>query len=173
MKDCYLSLGLSYRRGNTVRKRLENSGLIYSEQDITTQNGKETRLYLTDEGKKYLNKTVEARRLGGDWHRKAVQIVADYYRALGYTVRLEYRDIDVYAEKDGEKVAIEVESLAGGKDLVQAAWNVQKALALGVDRVESIVKNEQAAMKLRKALKKSPIIGDIERVTVKFLRDFE
>jgi ABC-type oligopeptide transport system ATPase subunit len=155
LKSCYIAHGLSYERGNTIRKRLEGAGLIESEI-VSTVRGKETRLFLREKGLDYLKNLEDSRRLGGEWHRSAVQKVASHYESLGYLVRIEYRDVDIYAENEDEKVAIEVESLSGSKDLVQAAWNIQKALRVA-DRVESIVKNKKSADKLNKCLKKAPI----------------
>jgi hypothetical protein len=117
-----------------------------------------------------MSRTEEVRRLGGEWHRSAVQDIAAYYESMGYLVRTEYRDIDIYAERNGEKIGIEVESLSGGKDFVQAVWNIQKALALGVDRVESVVKNKESAKKLKDAIQRSPVERkEIERIKIRLI----
>ena len=84
--------------------------------------------------------------------------------AAGLASALKTRGIDVGvmkpvasgAEKKGERVAIEVESLSGTKDVVHAVSNVRKALRLA-DRVECIVRNKKSARTLMETLKKSPI----------------
>ena len=55
LKTVYIAHGLSYRRGNTARKKLEGAGLV-SSQEVETETGKETRLFLTDEGENYLKR---------------------------------------------------------------------------------------------------------------------
>ena len=69
---------------------------------------------ITPKGKK------DGRRLGGPWHRLAVQDVVRFYEAQGFIVHVEYRDIDVFVDKGSETVAVEVESLSGTKDYVNA-----------------------------------------------------
>ncbi|MBW2208302.1 MAG: ATP-binding protein [Deltaproteobacteria bacterium] len=171
LRNCYIAHGLSYRRGNTIRKRLEGAGLIYSKV-VSTETGKEIRLSLTDKGMDYLKNTEDYRRLGGKWHRSAVQRIASHYEAQGYRVRLEYRDIDVYAEKNGERVAIEAESLSGTKDVVHAVSNVRKALRLA-DRVESVVKDKASAKKLQDALRNSPLQPkDFGRVKIRLIGSY-
>jgi hypothetical protein len=155
LKNAFISLGVSYRRGNNIKNRLEGLGVIRSEK-VCTDAGKEIQLYLTPEGDRYLQNTEDSRRLGGQWHRSAVQQVASYYRNREYRVRIEYRDIDVFVNKGSEKIAIEVESLSGTKDLVNAVQNAIKALRLA-DRLEVVVKNRQAATRLKKALNQSPL----------------
>ena len=156
LRNIYTSLGVSYRRGNTLRQRLSRAGLIVSEDEIPTEKGKETRLYLTELGELSLAKSLEGKRLGGEWHRSVVSKVAAYYREKGFIVHEEYRDIDVFVDKGSEKVAVEVESLSGTKDYVHAVSNAVKASRLA-DRVEIVVKDKASARKLNKALKESPL----------------
>ena len=172
LKDMYLSLGLSYGRGDRIRKRLLTLGLIEMVERMPTSKGAETRLYVTERGEQHLKQIESKGILGGEWHRSAVERIASYYRALGYTVRPEYRDIDLFAQKGREKIAIEVESLVSGAAEVQAVWNIQKALKYA-DRVESVVKNKESAKKLRQALKKSPIVRkDLERVKIRLIASY-
>jgi hypothetical protein len=163
LKNAFISLGVSYRRGNNIKNKLKGLGLIRSEK-VCTDTGKEIQLYLTPEGERYLHNTEDTRRLGGKWHRSAVNAVARYYRARDYRVRLEYRDVDVFVDKDLEKIAIEVESLSGTKDLVNAVQNAIKALKLA-ERLEIVVKNKESAKRLMKALKQSPL-KDIRRIKI-------
>jgi hypothetical protein len=158
LKNTYISHGLGYRRGNYIKNKLEGMGLIFS-KEFHTRTGKEIRIDLTDRGKRYLQNTEDSRRLGGHWHRSVVQQVAAYYKDMDYRVRLEYRDIDVFVDKGSEKVAIEVESLTGTKDVVHAVQNADKALKRA-DKLEIVVKNRQVAERLKKALKQSPLKGD-------------
>jgi hypothetical protein len=155
LKNAFISLGVSYRRGNKIKNKLEGLGVIRSEK-VCTDAGKEIQLFLTAEGDRYLQNTEDIRRLGGKWHQSAVNTVARHYRARDYRVRLEYRDVDVFADKGSEKVAVEVESLSGTKDLVNAVQNAIKALKL-TNRLEIVVKNIEAAKKLGEALNQSPL----------------
>ena len=92
MRQVYNSHGMSYRRGNTYRKHLEGQGYVYSQPKITSY-GKEIRLYLTPKGKKALGMR-DGRRLGGPWHRLAVQDVVKFYEGQGFIVYVEYQDLD-------------------------------------------------------------------------------
>jgi predicted transcriptional regulator len=158
LKNAFISLGVSYRRGNTIKNKLEGLGVIRSEK-VCTDTGKEIQLYLTPEGKRYLQNTEDTRRLGGKWHQSAVTTVARYYQSRDFRVRLEYRDVDVFVDRGSEKIAIEVESLSGTKDIVNAVQNAIKALWLA-DRLEIVVKNRQAGTRLKKALNQSPLKND-------------
>ena len=99
LKDAYISLGVSYRRGNLIRNKLEGVGIVRSEK-VATDTGKEIRLYLTPNGEQVLDNTEDSRRLGGEWHRSAVQQVAAHYKARDYKVRLEYKDVDVFIHRE-------------------------------------------------------------------------
>lgn len=171
LKRTYMAHGMSYRRGNTTRKRLEGAGFITS-KGVETEKGKETRLYLTDKALRYLQNTEDSRRLGGAWHRSAVKKVVKCYSDMDYTVRREYRDMDVFVDKGSEKLAVEVESLSGSKDYVHAVSNAYKALRRA-DRVEIVVKDKASAKKLLGALMESPVKPVIDRVNIRLLDDYD
>jgi hypothetical protein len=154
LRNVYNSMGMSYRRGNSFRRYLEGQGYVYS-QIMITKKGKETRLYLTPKGKKALGMR-DGRRLGGPWHRLTVKDVVKFYQAQGFIVRVEHQDIDVFVDKGSETVAVEVESLSGTKDYVNAVANVMKASRLA-DRVEVVVKDRQSANKLQGYIWESPL----------------
>jgi hypothetical protein len=154
LREVYNSMGLSYRRGNSFRKYLEGQGYVYSQLKIT-KYGKETRLYLTPKGKKALG-IPDGRRLGGPWHRLAVEQIAGFYKGQGFVVRVEYQDVDVFVDKGSETVAVEVESLSGTKDYVSAVSNVMKATRIA-DRVEVVVKDNASANKLQQHIWESPL----------------
>ncbi len=155
LKSCYLSLGLTYRQGNRLSDRLESMGYLRIDRDTKTATGSETRLSLTGQGKEAATTGPEARRLGGKWHQKAIRSVARHYERNGYLVRTEFRDIDVVAEKGGERIAIEVESLERAAGETQAVANIRKALEMGYS-VVSVVKDEQARQRLESLLKGRP-----------------
>jgi predicted transcriptional regulator len=170
LKTVYIAHGLSYRRGNTVRKKLEGAELIFSEE-VETETGKETRLFLTEEGEKYLKRFEQSKRLGGEWHRTTAEAVASYYKELGYLVRFEYRDIDVFAEKGKEKIAIEVESLSSTKDYIKAVTNALKALRRA-DRLEIVVKDRASGKKLKEALSRSPLKSSRSIIRIRLLEEY-
>jgi len=131
----YHSLGLSPRRGTGCQRLLVRRGLILS-CPITFGHSRIKILSLTELGKAALGiHEADADRLGGPEHRYWKKRLAEDLRARGYDVTEEYplgggKAIDLVAERDGKRVALEVET---GKS--DAAGNVQKCLDAGMDEV--------------------------------------
>ena len=131
----YSSLSLTPRGGTGVQKSLQAKGLITS-HPISTGRAQIKILFLTDLGKSVLGITEpDADRLGGPEHRYWKKRLAEHLRANGYEVVEEYpigggKAIDLVAERDGKRMAIEIET--GNSD---AAANVEKCLAAGFQRV--------------------------------------
>jgi hypothetical protein len=133
----YTRLGMNRYRGNQIQNRLLDKKLIYW-RPVSTSSGRLKVLVLTDEGKRAIpdvrvekafhkNESFE--------HAVAKAKVADHYRALGYKVTMEYklsggRSVDVVAEKDGRRIAIEVET---GKS--DALYNIKKDLEAGFGEI--------------------------------------
>ena len=74
------------------------------------------------------------------------------------TSTISFNNIRNWQDPDWTTVrsAIEVESLSGTKDLVNAVQNAVKALRLA-DSLEIVVKNRHAAETLKKTLMQSPL----------------
>jgi predicted transcriptional regulator len=170
LKSTFISQGLSYRRGNGMKKHLESKGLIYSER-VSTSTGHETRLYLTDKGHKYLENTEDARRLGGKWHKDAVEVIVKYNEARGFVVRREWKDADVFVDMGSGTKIYEVESLDRSKDYVHAVSNAVKSL-LRADLVEVIVKGRVERKKLLQELRNSPARNQLSRIKIKLLKEY-
>ncbi|MCX5683239.1 MAG: DUF87 domain-containing protein [Planctomycetota bacterium] len=133
--DRYHSFGLSPRRGTGLQKRLLKQSLIVS-CPIVIGRARIKVLVLTGAGKEALGiDEPDADRLGGPEHRYWRTRLAEHLRAGGYGVTEEYpvgggKTIDLVAERDGKRVAFEVET---GKS--DATGNVRKCLDAGMDEV--------------------------------------
>ena len=56
---------------------------------------------------------------------------------------------------------------------MQAVWDIQKALELGVDRAESVVKDKESAKWLRNASQMSPIKdNNLEKVKIRLISTY-
>lgn len=113
----YARLNFSSYFGNKVRNSLVAKGLIEA-VDISMGRGRISLLWLTDKGKeslKNLGFDVPVRGRGGPEHEYWKERVAQHLRALGYEVEVEKpigggRTIDLVASRDGEEMAIEIET---------------------------------------------------------------
>ena len=168
LRNLNISFGLDYGQTRRIKKRLVNLGLIDVVERVPTAAGSETRLALTKKGIDFLDSLGDARKLGGEWHRSAVERVASHYRKQGYTVLLEHRGMDAHVVELG--LGIEVESMSGTKDVVRAVSNIHKALRI-VSRVESVVKDNKASEKLLEALKESPL-ESFDAVKIRLLGEY-
>jgi len=153
LKTVYLAHGLSYRRGNTIRKKLERGGYLISE-NVNTETGKAIKVYMTEKSHRFLENKEDSRRLGGEWHRGTVETIARLMESRGFIALREYHGVDLLIKKGSESVAYEIETLKTTKDLVHAVQNALKASKVA-DRVEMVVKDRTAKRKLREAISQS------------------
>jgi hypothetical protein len=112
----YRNLDLSRRKGNAIRELCRKKGLI-ALADIKTRNGKVVLTEFTDKGRQALRASgheipVRTRRASLE-HEYWKARVAEQFRKQGWAVTVEepvngYADIT--AEKDGRRVAIEIET---------------------------------------------------------------
>jgi len=127
----YKHLNLSPRKGNNIQKSLLSQKLL-SPAFIFTGKSRIKTLKLSLRGRKALGlETGETKRHGGMEHQYWKNKVAERLRRQGYTVHEEYpigggKTIDLVAEKDGKRIAIEIET---GKSDVES--NIQKCLNNG------------------------------------------
>jgi len=124
----YERLGINRYQGNKTQNSLLEKGLI-SWRPISTRKGRLKVLVLTDKGKKAIPdvKIEKIFHKTDSWEHEYWKFrVGEYYRKKGYEVTYEYRlsggrSVDVVAEKDGKRIAIEVET---GKS--DAVYNIRK-----------------------------------------------
>jgi hypothetical protein len=154
--DRYHSLCLSPRRGTGLQKMLLKQSLIVS-CPIVIGRSRIKVLALTGAGKAALGiDEPDADRLGGPEHRYWKKRLADHLRASGYHVTEEYpvgggKTIDLVAERDGKRVALEVET---GKS--DAAANVQKCLDARMNKVIVVAVSAGIRDRLARTLRLGP-----------------
>ena len=149
----YQRLHLSRRRGNAIRQRLVQAGIIKA-TPIATRSGQVVLYQLTDVGRSVcVAAHIEPgpRRQESLEHRYWVRKVAEHFRGRKYEVTCEHPikgngAIDILAERPGERVAIEVET---GKSNIKAnLLNVGKG---NFDRIIIVATSPAAVSSCRKA----------------------
>lgn len=104
-------------------------------------------------------------------HEYAKFKVGEYFRKIGYWVTFEYKigegkTVDVVAEKDGKKIAIEVET--GKSDVI---YNIKKDLEAGFEKVFCICLIEKIKINIFSKLKEAGLNKE-ETVEVLSLTEF-
>lgn len=136
----YMRQGINRYQGNKLQKELLEKNLIYW-KPVSTRKGRLKVLVLTDEGKRAIPevKIEKIFHKGDSWEHEYWKYRAgEYYRGKGYKVTFEYKigegkSVDLVAEKDGKRIAIEVET--GKSDTV---YNIRKDLRAGFDEITVI-----------------------------------
>jgi len=134
----YRRLALSSRIGNRIHHSLLSKGVL-SFEFVSFDKGRIKVLCLTRKGREVLGyDAVRSTRHGGIEHQYWKEKVAAKLRECGYTVREEYpigngRTVDLVAQKDGKRIAIEIET---GKS--DAVANIRKCLDAGFEMVVSV-----------------------------------
>ncbi len=140
----YKRLGLSVSRGHRLQQSLCQRNLIIP-FFVFLPRGRKKMFVLTEQGKRALGiDGHESRRHGGPEHRYWVKAVAESLRAKGYRVLEEApvgggKTVDVVAERDGGRVAYEIET--GGSDV---AANIRKCQEAGFDKVIVVFTSQKA-----------------------------
>jgi len=158
----YIQLGLNRYQGNKIQKELLEKNLIYW-KPVSTRKGRLKVLVLTDKGKKAIPdvKIEKVFHKKGSWeHEYWKYQVGEYYKKKGYKVTLEYnigkgKSVDIVAEKDGKRIAIEIET--GKSDYI---YNIRKDLDYGFDEVISVALNNKIKEKIMLELKKLGLDND-------------
>ncbi len=133
----YARIGINRYQGNHIQGKLLEKKLI-SWRPVATRKGRLKVFVLTDEGKKAIpDVRVEKvfHKAGSFEHESAKLKAGEHYRRKGYAVTYEYklpggRAVDVVAEKDGKRIAIEIET---GKS--DSLYNIRKDLEAGFEEV--------------------------------------
>jgi len=143
----YTRLGMNRYQGNQIQNILLEKKLI-TWRGVSTMTGRLKVLVLTDAGKKAIPDVRVEKAFNKNEsfeHAVAKTKVAEHYRAKGYAVTMEYklpggRAVDVVAEKDGKRIAIEIET---GKS--DAIYNIRKDLEAGFDEVVVVAISRKTA----------------------------
>ncbi|MGD2091533.1 MAG: DUF87 domain-containing protein [Candidatus Aminicenantes bacterium] len=164
----YSRMGLSRHQGNELQKSLILKGFI-SFRQVSSLKGRLKVLVLTDKGKDAI-KDVKIEKVfnkNASWeHEYWKYRIGMQYRKKGYDVTFEYKigegkSVDVVAEKDGKKIAIEVET--GKSDYI---YNVKKNQACGFDEIILAALNRKIRDRIEHELRESGLgSDDIIRVT--------
>jgi DNA-binding MarR family transcriptional regulator len=165
----YQRLGLSAGQGNRIQKRLVEKGWIQV-ATVSTGKGGVKLLALTEHGEQTIAALMQcepshqSKRHGGLSHRYWVDLIARTLEHEGYSVEKEHSigegsTVDLVAEKDGEWMAIEVET---GKSDVTS--NIGKSLGAGFSTIVIVVPDKQAREELNLQLQKMAIDRNQVRV---------
>lgn len=138
----YKRLHLNSSKGDRIKKKLVEAGLM--KEKVITDGRKIILLELTEKGAIILGLPRKSWRLGGVEHQYWVKKVGEQYRNKGYHVEEEVsigegKTVDIVAEKDGKKIAIEIET---GKSDVEK--NIQNCLRAGFDEVVVVATSKEA-----------------------------
>jgi len=156
----YRRLHLSRRKGNHLKEQLIAQGWVVP-REIPTRTGRVVLMELTPAGEKRLEKrghqVARAPRHGCLEHLFWREKVKTYYQARGWTATLERpigqgRCVDLELAKDGQRVAVEIET---GRDGVR---NAEKALAAGFEQVLSVATNEPVEAWTRKEVAENGLV---------------
>ena len=142
----YQRLNLSRRRGNAIRQRLGDAGIIEAIA-IATRSGQVVLAELTDHGRtccRHIGIDVRSPPRTSLEHQFWVRRSAEHFERKGFDVSHEcsIRDngiVDLVAQRPGERIAIEVET---GKSDIQG--NVEKLLGKDFDRIVLIATSPTA-----------------------------
>jgi DNA-binding MarR family transcriptional regulator len=169
----YSRLGLSRHQGNLVQKGLIEKGLVMF-RSVSSLKGRLKVLVLTDEGKKAI-RDVKMEKVfckNASWeHEYWKYRIGMHYKKEGYSVTFECKigegkSVDVVAEKDGIRIAIEIET--GKSDYV---YNVKKDLEFGFEEIQVAALDKNTKEKIIRDLKESGLDGE-DRVKVVEIEEF-
>ncbi len=157
----YSRLGISRRRGNHAKQGLIGKGVIQP-VDIPTRTGKVVLLDFTPdmrEAMKRNNVEVTKKKEGGLVHNYWKNEIRKQLEKDGWSVELEKpignnMAIDIYAEKNGKRIAVEVETGTRGAD------NIEKLIPLNLDRIISVSTTSESKLKTLRDLSNRSINMD-------------
>jgi DNA-binding MarR family transcriptional regulator len=171
----YKRLGLSIGKGSRLQKQLLEKGLVRIEK-VSTGKGGVKILALTEEGERMIADSAQPPsqigRRGGLSHRYWIDRIARRFEQEGYKVEREHSigggsAVDLVVEKDGERLAIEVET--GKSDIIA---NVEKCLNADFTKVFCVVPDQQAKEELELKFRTMQINANrVEIVTLKEMMD--
>ena len=147
----YERLRINRYQGNKIQNSLIQKGFI-SWRPVSTKKGRLKVLVLTDRGKKAIPgvKIEKVFHKSGSWEHEYWKFrVGEHYRRQGYNVTFEYplgqgKSVDLVAEKDGKRIAIEIET--GKSDFL---WNLIKDLDADFGEILIVILSQKAEEKIR------------------------
>ena len=173
----YARLGLSADRGTKLTTQLVKRTML-QKATVTTGHGSITVLALTAKSRSAVAEEEGAdsdHRRGGPEHEYWKHKIAQVLRPDGWDVALEQQTadghyVDVVAERDGECLAVEVET--GKSDVVA---NVRRCLEAGFDRIVVVATSREAHHIAERRLRRAGLLKPpVELVrTTDFVRRHE
>lgn len=113
VREAYAALGLSGRRGDALKRRLLEKGLLLELLARSAQGRQAKALLPTSEGLKALGASFKCGK-GGLLHQFLQETLAEIARKMGYEVRLESPSpqgdgqVDLTLQKDDERIGVEL-----------------------------------------------------------------
>lgn len=169
----YARLGLSRHQGNSLQKSLILKGFVTFRQ-VSSLKGRLKVMVLTEKGKDAI-KDVKIEKVfnkNASWeHEYWKYKIGIHYRTRGYDVTFEYKigegkSVDVVAEKDRKRIAVEVET--GKSDYV---CNVKKNLDYGFEEIIVVALDGKIKEDIMQKLKEAGLNGE-ERVRLLDIKEF-
>jgi hypothetical protein len=137
-------------------------------RSVSSLKGRLKVLVLTAEGKKAI-RDVKMEKVfckNASWEHDYYKYrIGIFYKKKGYYVTYEYKigegkSVDVVAEKDRKRIAIEIET--GKSDYI---YNIKKDLDFGFEEIQVVALDKNTEEKIIRDLKESGLDGE-ERVKV-------
>lgn len=153
----YKRLNLSTGKGNRLKDQLLNQGWIES-QIVELGQTRKNCLRLTKQAKNALNLDNNKPQHGSIAHEYWKRFYAERFREQGYQVEFEVPRkisgrVDVVAQKEGKKIAIEIET--GKSNFIH---NLRQNLLMKYDKVIIIATDKKAFDKIERELAMSDLL---------------
>ena len=164
IRERYRRLGFGDKKGNRLKEQLLNHGWIES-QIVELGQTRKVLLRLTRKAKEALGIENEIPEYGSLVHEYWKHYWCQRFKEQGYQVTFEVPrksgSTDVVAIKNGEKIAIEIET--GKSDVI---WNVRQDLLFNYDKVLVVATDEKALKIVEEKLARAGLIipGRVEIV---------
>lgn len=157
VKVRYKRLNLSVGKGNRLKEILINRGWLES-QTVDLGQTRKICLRLTNQAQKVLNLDTTEPQHGSIVHAYWKRFYGQRFREQGYMVELEVPRksgrVDVVAEKDGKKIAVEIET--GKSNFLR---NIRQDLAAKYDQILVVATDKSAYKNIEKQLAKEGLLG--------------
>jgi len=156
VKARYKRLGLSTGTANRLKDQLLAQGWL-EDQTVDIGQTRKVILRLTKQSKDALGLDTSEPEYGSITHEYWKRFYAQRFREQGYHVDLEVPRksgrVDVVAQQDGEKIAVEIET--GKSDFIR---NIQQDLAAKYNKVLVIATNKSAFKKIETKLAQAGLL---------------
>jgi len=168
----YKRLGFSGYKGNKVKDALLSKGLLQCD-DISTFEGRVKYLNLTEKGENIIREMgyrIKKKREGGPEHEYWKLRVAELFKKNGYQVEIEKpigegKTVDIVALKDGESIAIEIET---GKS--DAAENMLKNMDNNFSKIIMLPLNAESKKEILEDIKEMSF-NNLDKIEIIALKE--